>query len=54
MSGLTAVTGLTPIRINSTANTNAKKFQGSADILVGGTIAGFANANGKITVSVVH
>ncbi len=54
MSGLTAVTALTPIRINSTANSNAKKFQGSADILAGDTVTGFANGNGKITVSVVH
>ncbi len=54
MSGLSAVTSLTPIRINSTANSNAKKFQGSADILAGATVAGYANGNGKITVSVVH
>ncbi len=54
MSGLTAVTTLTPIRINSTANSNAKKFQGSADIIAGATITGYANGNGKITVNVVH
>jgi hypothetical protein len=54
MSGLTAVTALTPVMIDSTAGTNAKKFQGSADILAGGTITGFANGDGKITVTVAH
>ena len=54
MSGLTAVTALTPVRVSSTATSSAAKFQGSADILAGGTITGFANANGKVTVTVAH
>ena len=54
MSGLAAVTGLTPVRVTSSTNSSASKFQASADILAGNTITGFANGNGKVTVNVAH
>ncbi len=54
MSGLSAVTAVTPVRVRSTDNSSASKFQASADILAGSTITGFANANGKVTVNVAH
>jgi hypothetical protein len=54
MSGLTAVTALTPVRVSSTTTSSAAKFQGSADILAANTITGFANGNGKVTVTVAH
>jgi len=54
MSGLTTVTALTPVHVSATATSSAAKFQGSADILAGNTITGFANGSGKVTVTVAH
>jgi hypothetical protein len=54
MAGLTAVTTFSPVNLDSSKS--SVKFQGSANIVVGatptggGTITGFANENGSVSV----
>jgi hypothetical protein len=48
MAGLTAVTTFSPVNLDMSKTT--VKFQGSADILSGNTITGFANENGSVSV----
>lgn len=48
VAGLTAVTTTSPINLSSSKP--AVKFQGSANILSGGAISGFANENGSVAV----
>jgi hypothetical protein len=52
MAGMAAVTGATPILSSRTTSTTTTKFAGSADILAGSTITGYANDNGNVTVTV--
>jgi hypothetical protein len=52
MAGLGAVSALTAIPVSLSTRNSSRTFDGSAEILDGSTIVGFADAKGSITVTV--
>lgn len=51
MAGLGSVTATTPVRVTQSRTASNQKFVGSANILSGSTITGYAFDNGRITVT---